>query len=81
MSLDPQRVQSLFLAAVEAGTPADRAALLEQECGSDAKLRWRVEALLRAHDESGSFPAAPAPALPASVEDPIRERPGTVIGP
>jgi serine/threonine protein kinase len=81
MPLDPQRVQSLFLAAVGAGTPADRAVLLEQECGADAELRRRIEALLRAHDESGSFLDELAPALPATVDDPIRERPGTVIGP
>jgi serine/threonine protein kinase/tetratricopeptide (TPR) repeat protein len=81
MPLDPQRVQSLFLAAVEAGTPAARAALLGQECGTDAELRRRVEALLRAHDASDSFPDEPSRVLAATVDDPIRERPGAVIGP
>src|SRR6516162_7934058 len=79
MSLDSQRVQSLFLAAVEAGTPAARAALLERECGADAELRQRVEALLRAHDESGSFLDEPVSAFDDTVDDPIRERPGTEI--
>ncbi len=81
MPLDPQRVQSLFLAAVEAGTPAARAALLEHECGTDAELRQRVEALLRAHEASASFPDESSLAPAATVDDLIRERPGTVIGP
>ena len=60
MSIDVQRVQSLFLAAVESGDASARAALLERECGGDVALRQRVEALLRAHDEAGSFLDKPA---------------------
>src|SRR5262245_43334064 len=54
MASDPQRVQQVFLAAVELADAAARSALLERECG-DGELRDRVEALLAAHDESGSF--------------------------
>jgi prepilin-type N-terminal cleavage/methylation domain-containing protein len=60
MPLDAQRVQSLFLAAVEAGTPAARAVPLEQQCGTDAELRQRVEALGNAHareEVAGMYPA------------------------
>jgi serine/threonine protein kinase len=60
MPADPQRIQSVFLAAVEAADPAARAALLGRECGEDAELRQRVEALLVAHDRSGSFLDHPA---------------------
>jgi serine/threonine-protein kinase len=81
MPLDLQRVQSLFLAAVEAKTPAARAVLLEHECGIDAELRQRVEALLDAHDASDSFLDELSPALAATVDDPINERPGMIIGP
>ena len=40
--------------------PDERAAFLERECGADAELRQRVEALLAAHDASGSFLDQPA---------------------
>src|SRR5262249_55962646 len=38
--------------------PAERAAVLERECGDDAELRRCVEALLKAYDDSGELPAA-----------------------
>jgi serine/threonine protein kinase/tetratricopeptide (TPR) repeat protein len=58
MPTDPNRIQSVFLAAVE--RPADeRAAFLDQECGDDAELRQRVDALLAAHDASGDFLGTP----------------------
>jgi serine/threonine protein kinase len=60
MPADPQRIQSVFLAAVEATDPAARAALLNRECGEDVELRQRVEALLLAHEQSGSFLDRPA---------------------
>src|SRR5207248_2203528 len=55
-------------------------AFLEQAC-SDGVLRADVEKLLRARVEIGSFHEEPQPSLLATIEDPIRERPGTVIGP
>ncbi len=57
MAVDASRVKSLFLAASDLVDPAKRAAYLERECGGDAELRQRVEALLRAND------AAPLPAV------------------
>src|SRR5262245_35642810 len=55
MSIDTQRVQELFLAAVEQPSADERSAYLTAECGGDDGLRQRVEALLRAHHEPGSF--------------------------
>ena len=55
MPVDPLRAKSLFLGASELADPVERAAYLECECGGDAELRARVEALLRAND------AAPLP--------------------
>ena len=51
MTLDPGRVQAVFLAALEQEALADRAAVLDRECAADEELRRRVEALLIAHDE------------------------------
>ena len=52
MAIDPARAKSLFLAASEIADPAERAAYLDRECGEDAEIRARVEALLRANDAS-----------------------------
>src|SRR5262249_41878624 len=56
------RAKSLFLAASDLD-PAERAAYLDRECGGDAELRARVEALLRAND------AAPLPLAPGATAD------------
>ena len=50
MPADPARVKSVFLAAADLPDPAARAALVAEQCGDDAELRQRVEALLRVHD-------------------------------
>ena len=52
MPLDPKRVQAVFGAVIECDDAADRAAILDRECSTDAELRRRVEALLRANDQS-----------------------------
>src|SRR5262249_53711962 len=72
--------ESVFLQALELPSPAERAAYLERACAGKPELRAEVEALLRAHEKSGDLldlPDAPA----ATVDAPITERPGTVIGP
>jgi WD40 repeat protein len=51
MAPDPERVQAVFLAALECQDPAERAAVLEAVCLADVELRQRIEALLRAHDQ------------------------------
>ena len=55
MPVDPNRVQAVFLAAVDYQDPADRATILDRECATDVELRQRVEALLRANDEPDNF--------------------------
>src|SRR5262245_7693999 len=55
--VDFQRVENVFQAAAELPF-AERAAVLERECGGDPDLRRQVEALLLAHDDSGELPAA-----------------------
>ena len=74
MSSNPQKVQAIFLAAVEK-PPAERAAHLDCECGDDAELRQRVEALLKAHDEPGSFLRSPPPGMDATLAQAITEMP------
>jgi serine/threonine protein kinase len=60
---------------------AERPAFLAAACAGDEPLQRRVEALLNAHENPGSFLAEQPPVPVATVDDPIAERPGTLIGP
>jgi serine/threonine protein kinase len=89
--------RTIFLDALDKTDPAERAAFLEQACGDDDLLRQRVQQLIRAFDEAGSFMVAPPGremaatdstisqpngSLPPSSElRPVVEGPGTYIGP
>jgi eukaryotic-like serine/threonine-protein kinase len=57
--------RDVFLAVIDLPDPTARAAYLDAACGGDAALRARVEALIRSHDNAGSFLAAPAVTAPA----------------
>jgi serine/threonine protein kinase len=72
----------LFAAALEIDAPDERSAYLDRACGGDDALRARIEALLRAHQQAGSFLAAPpiADSVTLDVAKPPGG-PGTVIGP
>jgi len=67
---------------------SERAAYLEGACGGDTALRAKVEALLRADAEAGDFLRTSGDASPtadsaaaATMAAPLREGPGTRIGP
>jgi serine/threonine protein kinase len=75
-------VDSIFCAAVEIESAQQRAAYLDQACGLDQQVRGRVEKLLEAHFQAGSFLHQPAAGLNGTVEvPPGQEGPGSVIGP
>src|SRR3954453_23991682 len=74
--------QSIFLAALELKTSAERAAYLKGACGDDAALLANVQGLLAAHEQGGSFLDNPRLRGPGPLDErPVTERPGTVIGP
>jgi eukaryotic-like serine/threonine-protein kinase len=75
------QAKTIFLEALEEHAPERWPAFLEQACAGDVFLRAEVEKLLRAHAELGTFHEAPRSALLATVDHPISEGPGTVIGP
>ena len=80
----PSSEKSIFLEAVEKTSAAERARYLDQACADDRELRARVEALLEAHARPQRLldaPAAPAPGLAGTIDQPMTERPGTMIGP
>src|SRR5262249_22204839 len=77
----PCPVEAVFLAALGLA-PRERAAYLDGACAGDPGLRRRVEKMLAAQAQAGSFLEQPACGPAETVEDlSIRERPGTVIGP
>jgi hypothetical protein len=92
MNPQPDRIEAIFTAAL-ARPAEERAAYLDQACGGDAELRRRVEALLQAHDNAGSFLNRPAPAASVTTDLPagqwidrdappaLTEGPGTRVGP
>lgn len=86
--------ETVFFAALAKGDPAERAGYLNEACGTDTELRRRVDGLLAAHPQVGSFlqdgdVVHPSPVEGvgpevrgcATVDVPITERPGTMIGP
>jgi eukaryotic-like serine/threonine-protein kinase len=92
MSFDPQRLKQLFLDAAAITDRAQRQAWLVQQCGQDADLLAKVQALLKARENPESFldilaPAAPAQspvtemAQDAAGQPSSFESPGTLIGP
>jgi tetratricopeptide (TPR) repeat protein len=70
----------IFCAAIELASPAERAAYLDQVCGDDVETRRRVERLLDAHFQAGSFLAA-RPAAVTEMADLPAVSSGTAIGP
>ena len=47
--------ETVFFAALAKVNPAERAAYLNEACGADADLRVRIDRLLAAHSQVGSF--------------------------
>src|SRR6516225_2437490 len=83
MSEPNPKTESLFAAALAMESPEERAAYLDQACGPDQQLRAQVEELLAAYPKVERFLESPAPApqLVATVDEPVTEGPGTVVGP
>lgn len=63
---DLRQLETLFHRALEF-EPERRAAFLDQACAGDESLRDRIEALLVAHAQAGSFMQTPALELEAKV--------------
>jgi serine/threonine protein kinase len=72
--------QSIFTAALERDA-AERQRFLDEACGNDPGLRQRVERLMAAHEAAASFMDQPAGHLAQTIDQPVVEQVGTVIGP
>ena len=72
--------KDLFNTARQIAAPEQRLAYLQTACGGDPAAMSRLLELLRVCDQDKGFLEAPG-ANGATVDEPIREHPGTVIGP
>jgi serine/threonine protein kinase len=80
MGVSMADIKSIFGHAMALSSPQERAAYLQQACGGDLVLRAEIESLLQAEQDAGSFLGERKPHSVATIDDPVRERPGTVIG-
>src|SRR5439155_17326627 len=76
----PMNEESIFFEALQKPTPEARAAFLDVACADNPELRCGVDLLLKAHERAGHFLDNGAD-LGATLDEPIREAPGAVIGP
>ncbi len=87
----PDSDETIFAAALQWETSAQRAAYLDEACAGNAGLRSRVEGLLRASDDAktflerpvgqpGKLPAVPPATIRLSFTDDPSEAPGARIG-
>jgi eukaryotic-like serine/threonine-protein kinase len=79
-------LDSIFCAAIEIGAAEGRAAFLAEACGGDPELHRRVEKLVGAHFQAGSFLEGPTPGQevtagfrPSGADEPQTEA-GSVVG-
>src|SRR5262245_38218184 len=84
MNATHDRAKSIFLTATELASSEERRAFVDSECAGDDSLRAEVYELLQHQQLLGSFLELPVVAVDvdhaAMLEEPLAERPGTVIG-
>src|SRR5262245_5558314 len=81
MAAPEPKLRDIFSKAAECQSAEEQAAYLDQACQGDAELHAQLDELLQAHREAGSFLQEPSAPWAATVDEPIREGPGAVIGP
>jgi eukaryotic-like serine/threonine-protein kinase len=81
MADKPIAEKEVFNGARQIAAPEERQAYLQKACGHDPAAMHRVLELLRVYDQERSFLESSPVAYGATIDGPITERPGTVIGP
>ncbi len=78
-----EKAKEIFLKAVEQHSEDQWEAFLDGACGDQPEVRCRVEGLLKAHAEMGTFQddAASSHGDPTAHYAPVKERSGSQIGP
>src|SRR5262245_14923746 len=78
-AVDP--IESVFAAAVEIASDAERRKYVEWACVGDVQMKQRVEEMIDNHFRAGSFLKSPAPGLGTTSVSPVQVGPATVTGP
>ena len=81
MTVDPNKVKTVFLKAVEACEPGKWGDFLDAACAGDVELRRRVEILLDAHLGKDSVLDEPDEGASPTLDQDPAEGPGIQIGP
>ncbi len=76
-----ENARTIFLGAIEISSDDDRWDYVEKRCGGDAELRGDVAELLHHHRQIGHFLESPPAGACATIDQPLSEQPGTLIGP
>ncbi len=77
--MNPNREELLFQLALTKSAD-ERAAFLDRECGSDAALRARLEALLVAHEQPDTLLATQAEAARPTIKLELADAPDEAVG-
>jgi serine/threonine-protein kinase len=80
MADESNRAQEIFLAAIELHAPEEWPGFLDEICAEEPAVRGRVERLLRAHAKLGTFHEKMKLPPTATLNEQLREGPGTRIG-
>jgi tetratricopeptide (TPR) repeat protein/serine/threonine protein kinase len=81
MANKPIDEKAVFNSARRLASPEERLDYLQTVCGQDPDALRRILDLLEVYDREQSFLESPAVAPGATTDDPVSERPGSVIGP
>jgi tetratricopeptide (TPR) repeat protein/serine/threonine protein kinase len=81
MNTSPEQIDQIFWNALQLTSEEERGAYLERACGGDDELRRVVEKLLRAQPKAAAFLEQPYSGPHGTMDEPILEGPGTIIGP
>jgi serine/threonine protein kinase len=73
--------ESVFAQAIEIDSAEERGAFVNKVCANNPDLRDEVEKLVADYFRAGGFLEEPLARIIVAPEEPIRERPGTFIGP
>ena len=81
MTNSTDKIDQIFWEALQLTSEEERKSYLDRACGADEVLHGLVEKLLRAQPKVAEFLEQPLADAHATRDEPITERPGTVIGP
>ena len=81
MSDSPPDVLAIFTEAVAQPTEEERARFLDVACGTDPRIRQRIDTLLRAHFDAGRFLGGNSPEETPTAAQHVAGKAGIHIGP